>query len=130
MGSPIEINDTLQLTEEQGFPAQILNLDKHLEKAISAESLKNKEFQFCKEDARIYHLEPVRVFLVQNIGGKWLFWGHALIQRQEIRKRNSGRDWKTGDWETCGRFVIDQIYDPEYQRIVTINESPPGKSYF
>ncbi len=131
MGTQVELNDTLQLTVEQGFPVDILDLVKHREKPVSAQDLAGKVFEFqFKEDARIFHLDPVRVFLVQNIDGKWLFWGHALIQRQEIKKRNAGDNWKAGEWETCGSFTIKQIYPPELQRTITLNESPPGKSYF
>ncbi|MFX5574693.1 hypothetical protein ABTD77_19835, partial [Acinetobacter baumannii] len=72
----------------------------------------------------------VRVFLVHSCDGKWLHWGHALIQKQEIRKRNPGPDWQAGAWETSGTFIIDQIYTPEYQKLVSVNESPKGKSFF
>ena len=130
MGSNIEINDTLQLTKEQGFPCDILNLAEHSKKPRSMDDLKTKVFTFHKEDARIFHLDPCRVFLVENISGKWLFWGHALIQSQEVKKRNPGPNWKQGDWDTFGTYVISQIYDPEFQRAVTLNQSPPGKSYF
>ena len=131
MGSLIEFNDTLQLTTEQGFPADILDLEKHLKNPRTAADVKGKEFTFQHKDgARIFHPDPVRVFLVQNIEGKWLFWGHALIQRQELRKVNPGPNWKPGDWETSGTYTIDQIYDPEFQKLATINQSPPGKSYF
>lgn len=129
MGSNIEINDTLQLTETQGFPSDVLSLEKHLKNAISAEALKGKEFHFVKEDARVFHLDPCRVFLVENIDGKWLFWGHALIQKQEVRKTNAGDNW-AGTWETSGTYIIDKIYPPEFQREATINQSPRGKSYF
>ena len=30
MGSMVEINDTLQITEAQGFPSDILNIDRYL----------------------------------------------------------------------------------------------------
>ena len=130
MGSNIEVNDTLQLTKEQGFPSGWLNLAAHLKDPSSSEKLIGKEFSFNKEDARLFHLDPVRVFLVENIAGKWLFWGHALIQSQHIKKRNPGSNWKAGDWETSGTFIIDKIYDPEFQKQATINQSPPGKSYF
>ncbi len=131
MGTKIEINDTLNLTADQGFPCDVLNLQKHCEKPVEASQLCGKIFDFkLKEDARIFHLDPVRVFLVQNIEGKWLFWGHALIQRQEIKKRNAGDYWKAGEWETTGSFFIKQIYAPDLQKTITMNESPPGKSYF
>ncbi len=131
MGSPIEFNDTLQLTIEQGFPANILNRESHCKNPLTANDLKGREFTFKnKFDARIFHLDPVRVFLVHNIDGKWLFWGHALIQKQEIKKVNPGPGWKLGDWETTGTYTIEHIYDPDFQQAFTINESPAGRSYF
>lgn len=130
MGSNIEVNDTLNLTEEQGFPSDLLNRDRHLKKPICNDEFNGKVFRFCKEDARLFHLDPVRVFLVQNLNGKWIVWGHAMIQSQEVRKRNPGPNWKVGDWETSGTFVIDKIYDPDFQEVATMNQSPPGKSFF
>lgn len=130
MGSNIEVNDTLNLTKEQGFPSAVLDRVKHMKTPITAESVKDVIFKFCKEDARLFHLDPVRVFLVENIDGKWLIWGHALIQSQEVRKVNPGADWKAGQWETSGTFVIDKIYDPEFQKFATTNQCPPGKSFF
>jgi hypothetical protein len=35
MGSYLEINDTLQLTIEQGFPSNLLDLTKHTQNPIS-----------------------------------------------------------------------------------------------
>jgi hypothetical protein len=131
MGSNIELNDTLQLSEEQGFPSEILNLEKHQKAPITLDEVKDRIFSFhSKDSARVFHLDPVRVFLVQNIGGKWLFWGHAMIQSQEITKVNPGPAWKTGDWQTSGTYKIVALHDPEYQKLVTLRECPPGKSFF
>lgn len=119
MGSEIEFNDTLQITIEQGFPADILNLEKHKENPITLEDVKDKEFEFSKSGAKIYHLPPARTFLVHNIDGKWLYWGHVLVIEQTIK-----------DGVTSGKFKIIKIYDPEYQVVVTNNESKKGMSYF
>jgi len=81
MGSFIEINDTLQITTDQGFP-KVLNLARHLKKPFVAANFKGKVFSFDKPDLRLYHSAPTRVFLVQNIKGKWLYWGHCLIIEQ------------------------------------------------
>jgi hypothetical protein len=71
MGSYLEINDTLQLTIEQGFPSNLLDLTKHTQNPISILEVENNLFEFHgKKSARIFHLEPVRVFLVQNIDDK------------------------------------------------------------
>lgn len=50
------MNDTLQLTNEQGFPSK-LEL--------------NKEYNFKKDKLRLYRLPPARVFLAHNKNGKW-----------------------------------------------------------
>lgn len=132
MGSLIEINDTLQLTNEQGFPASILNLERHQKDPITIDEVKDVVFEFKnKPKARIFQTDPVRVFLVHNIDGKWLFWGHALVQTQTIEKdpNMTSKDEEVS-WVTNGTYVISKIYDPEYQKEVTINESIPGLSYF
>ena len=131
MGSPIELNDTLQITTEQGFPEDILNLGRHLKTPISIQELQSKHFSFSNKDsARLFHLDPVRVYLVHKLDGKWLVWGQVLIQSQKIEKKLSDNgDW-IGEWVTSGTFIINKIYDPEYQEIFTRNETPPGKSYF
>ncbi|MCL5410579.1 MAG: hypothetical protein M1324_01845 [Patescibacteria group bacterium] len=104
MGSFFEINDTLQITEEQGFPSE-LNYEKHTQKLLSAEDFKGKIFQFKnKPNIRIYQMPPVRVFLVQNIDGKWLYWG--LVHILEIV-----HDYKNKT--TSGKFEIVHIYKPE-----------------
>ena len=41
MGSFIEINDTLQITKEQGFPRE-LNLENHLKNSIKVEDFQDK----------------------------------------------------------------------------------------
>ena len=125
MGSFIELNDTLQLTTEQGFPKE-LKLDKHLKKPFTAADFKGRVFEFKnKPSARVYKTPPVRNFLVHNTKGKWLYWGHCLIIEQTIQSDRSGKRQFTS-----GKFVVSQIYDPKYQREMTIRESQPGKSYF
>jgi hypothetical protein len=120
MGSYIELNDTLQLTTEQGFPPE-LDLQKHLQKPFSAEQFKGRIFSFQnKPNIRIFHSSPTRVFLVHNIDGKWLYWGHCLIIEQTINAET-----KT----TSGKFIITKIYDPEHQRAMSREEVDPGKEY-
>ncbi len=132
MGSFIEINDTLQITEANGFPSSLLNLAEHQKEPITIDNVKDIVFEFKnKPSARIYQKDPVRVFLVQNINNKWLFWGHALIQSQSIRKQlNPDGTWDGESWVTNGTYIISSIYDPNYQKIATINEAPSGLSYF
>ncbi|NKB36408.1 MAG: hypothetical protein GKR93_04460 [Gammaproteobacteria bacterium] len=132
MGSFIEFNDTLQISTEQGFPVDILELGKHEKNPISIADVNGRIFTFYnKSCARLYHLDPVRVFLVENINNKWLFWGKILIQSQEIKKKLDGNGvWVEGEWQTSGTYIITDIYDPEYQKLFTVRESAPGKSYF
>ena len=125
MGGFIELNDTLQITTEQGFPAEILNLEKHREKPILLEKVEGRVFEFSgKPNARLYHPPPTRVFLVHNIEGKWLYWGHVLILEQTIATNEKGESF------TSGKYKIIKIYDPAYQEVMTKNETSSGKSYF
>jgi hypothetical protein len=122
MGGYIEINDTLQITTEQGFPEKILNLEKHQKNPIILDEVKDKVFEFYdKPNARIYQVSPTRNFLVHNIDGKWLFWGKILIIEQNIKSEGEKH-------VTSGKYKIIKIYDPEYQKQITVNES--DSSYF
>lgn len=104
MGSFIEMNDTLQITTEQGFPKE-LDYDKHKIKPFTADRFKNKIFEFKnKPKIRIYQAPPVRNFLVQNIDGKWLYWG--LVHILEVHHDNVKQT-------TSGKFRIICIYTPE-----------------
>ena len=130
MGSSIEINDTLLLTTAQGFPA-LLSLDKHLVKPATIADIGDTLFSFTgKAGARLFHLAPVRVFLVQNIAGKWLFWGKAAVISQTIALTASPDEQAPYEWETSGTFRVTEVYEPAYQRLATLRESAPGKSYF
>jgi hypothetical protein len=104
MGSLIEINDTLQLTKEQGFPSE-LNLEKHLNKPYKAKDFEGRVFEFNnKPEIRVYKIPPVRNFLVENRDGKWIYWGLIHILETKIDYLN-----KT----TSGKFKIIYIYTPE-----------------
>ncbi len=119
MGSIIEINDTLKISKDRGFPL-CLSLEEHIKNPNDSEGLVGVEREFKNPGIRLYNLKPSRVFLVEELpDGKWLYWGHAQITTQMINQDS-----------TSGKYKITKIYDPEYQRLVTINESPKGKSYF
>ncbi|MFA6909373.1 MAG: hypothetical protein WC289_05875 [Patescibacteria group bacterium] len=120
MGSHIELNDTLQITNEQGFPAE-LTLERHVKQPFTADDFRGRVFSFTKPDLRIYHPAPNRVFLAQNIGGKWIYWGHVQIIKQSINAEQQ---------TTLGEFIITKIYSPEYQRDMTANETDEGKNFF
>src|SRR5256885_14576959 len=104
MGSFIEINDTLQLTKKQGFPED-LAIEKHLQDPYDLKEFQAKIFSFTnKPDIRIYKIPPVRNFLVENIDGKWIYWGlvHIIkITHDYVRKT------------TSGKFKIIKINTPE-----------------
>ena len=73
MGSYVELNDTLQITKEQGFPEE-LDWKQHLKNPYTAEQFKDRVFEFHnKPNVRNYHMPPVRNFLVENTNGKWLY---------------------------------------------------------
>lgn len=121
MGSYIEINDTLQLTTEQGFPKELV-LEKHLKNPFKTSDFRGRAFSFKnKPNVRLFHPAPNRVFLVHNINGKWLYWGHCHIIEQTINAKN-----KT----TSGKFIITKVYTPEHQRSMSRYEVDPGKEYF
>jgi len=104
MGSLIEVNDTLQISTEQGFPKE-LDYKQHKTKPFTADDFDGKIFEFKdKPKVRIYQLPPVRNFLVQNINGKWLYWG--LIQVVQVVHDNIKQT-------TSGKFKITYIYTHE-----------------
>ena len=104
MGSVIELNDTLQLTKEQGFPDE-LDLEKHLRNPYKSEDFEGKVFEFCnKPEVRVYKIPPVRNFLVENRKGKWIYWGLVHVLETTCDYEN-----KT----TSGKFKIIYIYTPE-----------------
>lgn len=103
MGSYVEMNDTLQITKEQGFPKE-LDWREHLKNPYTAEQFKDKIFEFKdKPNIRNYQIPPVRNFLVENIDGKWLYWG--LIYILEIKHDYINRT-------TSGKFKIIHINKP------------------
>ena len=75
----IEINDTLQISKEQGFPKE-LDLEAHLKNPLNTEDFKDRIFEFTnKPEIRMYKVPPVRNFLVENRDGKWIYWGLVHI---------------------------------------------------
>ena len=104
MGSYIEINDTLQITTQQGFP-KALRLEKHLKNPFKTADFNGKVFQFKnKDNIRIFHAPPVRVFFANNIDSKWLYWGQVEIIELTLDLVN-----KT----TSGKYRIKKIFTPE-----------------
>src|SRR5438132_9610505 len=107
MGSLVEINDTLQITVEQGFPAGIFDLARHQKTPVTLKEVQDRIFEFHdKPGERIFQSDPVRVYLVHNIDGKWLFWGRIFIQSQKIEKKLSANVAWAGEWITSGTYKI------------------------
>ncbi len=108
MGSLIEINDTLQLTREQGFPVDF-ELEQHLNIPYKTEDVLDKVFKFKnKSGIRIYKVPPVRNFLVENKNGNWVYWG--LIHILEITHDYINKT-------TSGKFKIIYLYSPDEMKM-------------
>ena len=104
MGSFIELNDTLQLTREQGFPVE-LDLEKHKQKPFTADDFSGRIFAFHDKPAvRLYQAPPVRNFLVENRDGRWIYWG--LVHILEVTHDYVAKT-------TSGKFKIISIYPHE-----------------
>jgi hypothetical protein len=123
MGSFIEINDTLRITTEQGFPTE-LDLAAHLATPYTLDAVEDKVFRFqAKPSIRIYKAPPVRNFLVQDIAGKWVYWGLCYIQSIEhdyVKK------------ETAGTFKIVRLNTPDEmkQMFKLTHFTNPDQNYF
>jgi hypothetical protein len=105
MGHLIELNDTLKLKRGAGFPADI---------GVGG------VYDFSIAGRRLYNLKPTRVFLVEEIDGKWNLVGHAMILRQTI-------DAVTD--RTTGQFEVTKLYPPEYVKLANRFDTPEGKGY-
>ena len=108
MGSFIEINDTLRISKEQGFPIE-LDYKKHISKEggfFKAEDFKDRVFEFsAKPGVRLFKIPPVRNFLVESTeNGKWLYWGMCHILETTSDYVNN---------TTSGKFKIIYINTPE-----------------
>ena len=122
MGSVIEINDTLQLTTEQGFPKE-LDHEKYKDGKLTLEDITEKVFSFNgKPGIRIYQAPPVRNFLVHNIDGKWLYWGLVHIL-------NVTHDHETNT--TSGKFKIIYLYTPNEMKLAhDLIDRDPKTNFF
>ena len=123
MGSFIEINDTLRITKDQGFPAE-LDLETHLQNPYALDSVEGKVFSFTsKPKLRVYKAPPVRNFLVEDVDGKWVYWGlcYILEVRHDYEKE-----------ETSGTYKIMRINTPEEMKeaFKLIHLTNPEQNYF
>ena len=94
MGSIVELNDTLRISKKQGFP-RFLKVSSHLKIPHKLKDLREKVFEFKgKPKIRVYQQPPVRCFLVEDLGGKWIYWGlcHIIeIKHDYVNKVTSGK---------------------------------------
>lgn len=122
MGSFIEINDTLRISKTQGFPSS-LNIVKHLKNPYTTEQFADKVFEFKnKPKIRVYQIPPVRNFLVEDIDGKWLYWG--LVHILEIH-----HDYIANT--TSGKFKIIHINAPdEMKQAFSLIDRTAENNYF
>lgn len=122
MGSSITLNDTLCITSEQGFPNQ-LDIQRHLQNPYTLEDVADKIFTFrAKPGVRVYKIPPVRNFLAQEIGGKWIYWGLCLVEsvQHDYLKR-----------ETSGTFRIIRLNSPEQMKqAFNVVDTRPELNYF
>ena len=95
------LNDTLQLTIKQGFPATLNS---------------EREYHFQKEGRRLYRLPPTRVFLVHNEDGKWDYRGEAFVTELTILPMEE---------KTVGKFKVVKIYTEEHRKVLNANQQPP-----
>ena len=104
MGTYIEINDTLQLTIEQGFPKELI-LEEHEKNNFKLENFSDRIFEFKnKKGIRLFKAPPVRNFLVENRNGKWIYWGLCHIIETTCDYANK---------ITSGKFRLIYINTPE-----------------
>ena len=138
MGCAYEINDTLLLSQDQGFPSDVFSYEAHVAKPVTTADVAGKVFKFHdKPAARAFQLDPVRVFLVENTtNDKWLVWGKAFIESLTIEHVNTTVDpsnaikFEPGDWMTSGTFKVVEVYDPDYQKVFTTHETPTAWNFF
>jgi hypothetical protein len=123
MGSYIEINDTLRINKEQGFPAE-LDLETHLKSPYQLKDVENKVFHFTsKPSIRIYKIPPIRNFLAEEIGDRWVYWGlcYVLEVTHDYEKE-----------ETSGSFKIIRLNTPDEMKEMfkLIHFANPELNYF
>jgi len=122
LGSAFELNDTLQLTSAQGFPKE-LDLEKHFQTPFSEKDFSDRVFEFRdKPGVRNFQQFPVRVFLVENRGGKWVYWGlaHVIEVTQDYVKKT-----------TSGKYKIIRVYSPEEMKTAfALIDGENEKDYF
>lgn len=123
MGSIIEINDTLRLTRDQGFPGDHLDLATHILNPYKLEDLAEWRFKFyAKSGIRVYQQPPIRNFLVEAVGERWVYWGlcHILEITHNYEKAT-----------TSGWFKVVYLNSPDEMRAAfDLVDQVPESNYF
>ena len=104
MGSTVEFNDTLKLSRDD-IPRPL---------AIG------REYTFRRPGIRLFHPDPVRVFLVEEVEGKWNFLGKVTVLEQTIDAVKQ---------ETRGIFRLQSLYPDDVRKTMNQHEAPDGRGY-
>ena len=121
--STFELNDTLQITREQWFP-EVLDIEVHEKNPIPLSYIEDKVFSFSgKAWLRNFVAYPVRVFLVENRGWKWIYWWLCQILETTV-------DYVRR--ETSGKYRIIKIFSPEEMKSMfhLTHTQNPEQNYF
>jgi len=128
-GQKVEINDTLAISRFEGFPRDLNYSSFRGDPREVAERFLGYKGSFMKEDYRQFPKDNTPAFLVEkNDEGRWLYWGRVLILDQTRNKLRTGFGSEKSN--TRGTYVISQIFDITTQKILTVELSPQGKSFF
>ena len=122
MGTQFIHNDSLQITREQGFPKELV-YEEHLKNPLKAEDFEGRVFEFHdKAGIRFYHVPPNRNFLIENVNGKWLYWGLIHVLELHLDYVNK---------VASGKFKIIYINTPdEMKRAYDLIDRNPETDFF
>lgn len=106
MGSRIELNGVLKLTDMAGMP-QTPKL--------------GVKYAFKLAGERLFLFSPILIELAREINGNWIIIGQARVIQQTL---------DTESHETSGIFIIDRLFPDKISKEITYYMSPEGKSYY
>lgn len=103
MGGKFIINDTLRISKDQGFPSH-LNVENHLRSPYADSDIVGKIFTFTKPELRLYQPYPIRVSWVEDVEGKWVYWGMITILQTTL-------DFEKN--KTSGTYRVVKLFSPQ-----------------
>jgi len=120
--STFELNDTLQISKEQGFP-EVLQIEKYILDKHIPEWIIGTDFEFTsKAGLRNFVAYPVRVFLVENYNGKWIYWWLCQIVETKIDYVKRETSWK---------YRITRLFNPgEMKQAFNLIDGRPEYDFF